>query len=221
MTFKGKFFASLLIVFIAGHIAAQTHLAPQSGTDGIPGAVLHSFIIQWASEPGAVDYEYVLSNNRQCFETCPGDTRQHKTGSDTTATEMNLIADRWYYWITRIIYENGEVSDWTAISNFYTKTPEGQGKIAFIAPNPVKDKELKITIDWAININARSLTMHILNMNGNEVASPFHIEKEAGRFQTETVPVFFLPAGIYFIRVEIDEKQSNNANRFILKMIVL
>jgi len=218
MALKRKFFAILLIVFISGHLAAQIHLAPQSGSDGIPGAVANSFVIIWEQEPDAVDYEYVMSNNRQCFETCPGDTRQHNTGGDTIATEMNLIADRWYYWITRVIYENGEFSDWTAISNFYTKTPEGKGEIAFIAPNPAKDKLLNITIDWATNINARSLTMQILDLNGHQIAAPFQVDKQAGRFQKASFPVFFLPAGVFFLQIAVDENQND---RLILKMIVL
>lgn len=215
-----KIYMGILII-VGGQLMAQTHLAPQTGGDGIPGTVANSFIIKWAHEPGVADYEYVMSNNRMCFETCPGDTRQHKTGGDTTATEMNLIADRWYYWITRVIYKNGEVSDWTAISNFYTKTPVGGGKIAIIAPNPVKDKVLKISIDWVVNINARSLTMYILDMNGHEIAPPFQINKEVGRFQKESLSLYFLPTGSYFIRTVIDEKQSDSESQFILKMIVL
>ncbi len=221
MHFQIKTFTTLLLVFVFGQLMAQIHLAPHSGTNGIPGTATNSFIIRWASEPGAVDYEYVMSNNRQCFETCPGDTRQHKTSGDTTATEFNLIADRWYYWITRVIYENGEVSDWTAISNFYTETPKNEGKIAFIAPNPVKDKVLKITIDWATNINAQSLTLHIFNLDGNVVVPPLQIEKQVGRFQEVSFPLLFLASGNYFVRFVVDEKQNTGTSMSISKIVLL
>jgi len=221
MAFRGKIVVLLFVVLCSEQLMSQTHLAPMSGTDGIAGAVVNSFVIKWSEESGAVDYEYVMSNNRACFETCPGDTRQRKTTGDTTATEMNLIADRWYYWITRVIYENGKVSDWSAISNFFTKTPPSKGIVAQIAPNPVKDKRLSILIDWAININAKSLTLYIFNINGHEVIAPFQIEKKVGRFQQETFPLLFLPSGSYFIRVVVNKENNEGAGQIILKMIVL
>ncbi len=220
MAFRGKIVVLLFVVLCSEQLMSQTHLAPMSGTDGIAGAVVNSFVIKWSEESGAVDYEYVMSNNRACFETCPGDTRQRKTTGDTTATEMNLIADRWYYWITRVVYENGKVSDWTATSNFFTKTPPNEGVIAKITPNPVKNKRLRILIDWTVNINARSLTLYIFNIYGHELTGPIKVEKEVGRFQQETIPLIFLPSGTYFVRIVIDEENKKDTGQIVLKMIV-
>jgi len=97
MCFRGVIFIGIIFFLIANSLTAQIHLAPQSGSEGIPGSVVNSFVFKWAAEVGAVDYGYVLSNNRLCFETCPGDTRQQKTGGDTTAIEYDLIADRSFY----------------------------------------------------------------------------------------------------------------------------
>lgn len=220
MHFRPAIFFGLILFLITDFSLAQIHLAPQSGSDGIPGSVANSFVIKWAAEAGAVDYEYVMSNNRLCFETCPGDTRQQKTGGDTTAIEYDLINDRWYYWITRVIYENGEVSDWSPISNFFTQTPEDQEKIATIAPNPIPNKTLHLNIDWAVNINARSLNVQILNLNGQFIGEAFQIEKQLERFQRFSVPLAFVPAGTYLLQIAVDEQQNEVSNQFILKMIV-
>ncbi len=221
MVFRGKILVLLFVVLLAEQLMTQTHLYPVSGTDGIAGTAANSFVIKWSEEPWAIDYEYVMSNNRACFETCPGDTRQRKTSGDTTATEMNLIADRWYYWITRVIYKNGKVSDWSAISNFFTKTPPNKGIIVQIAPNPVINRKISVSIDWAVNINARNLTLYIFNINGHEVVAPFQVEKKVGRFQQETFPLFFMPSGTYFMRVVVDGKNTEGVGQIILKMIVL
>lgn len=220
MRYCKAIFVGLVLFFIVSSLVAQTHLAPSSGSDGVPGSVANSFVIKWASETGAVDYEYVMSNNRLCFETCPGDTRQQKTGGDTTAIEYDLIADRWYYWITRVIFENGEVSDWSPISNFYTQTPENQEKIATIAPNPVLNKTLHLNIDWAVDINARSLDVRLLNLNGQFVGQAFQIEKQLDRYQRIAIPLSFISSGTYLLLVNVDGQQSEAAKQFVLKMLV-
>lgn len=213
-------FVGFVLFLTVDLLVAQTHLAPQSGSDGIPGNVANSFVIKWAVEAGAVDYEYVMSNNRLCFETCPGDTRQHKTGGDTSAIEYDLIADRWYYWITRVIFENGETSDWSPISNFFTQTPESQELIATVAPNPIRDKILQLNIDWAVDINARSLTVQLLNLNGQFIGERFQIDKQLERFQRISVPLFAVPAGTYLLQINVGKQQNEVAKQFILKMLI-
>lgn len=220
MRFSPSIFAGFVLFLIIDPLVAQTHLAPLSGSDGVPGTVANSFIVKWASAPGAVDYEYVMSNNRQCFETCPGDTRQQKTGGDTMALEYNLIADRWYYWISRIIYEDGEMSDWSAISNFFTKTPESQGNIVTIAPNPISDNTLNITIDWAVNIGAQYLNMQVYQISGQLIIDGIHIEKQLGRYQNVSIPLFFLSSGTYILKVIVDKEQLMGPKQFNLKMII-
>lgn len=221
MRYCKAIFVGFVLFLTVDLLVAQTHLAPQSGSDGVPGSVANSFVIKWAEDAGAIDYEYVMSNNRLCFETCPGDTRQQKTGGDTSAIEYDLIADRWYYWITRVIFENGEVSDWSPISNFYTKTPENQIKIATIAPNPIHDKILRLNIDWAVDINARNLNIQLLNLNGQYIGESFQIEKQLDRFQNISVPISFASSGTYLLQINLDEQQNEAAKQFILKMLVL
>lgn len=220
MRISPAIFVGFVLFLIVDLLIAQTHLAPQNGSDGVPGSVTNSFIIKWAEDSSAVDYEYVMSNNRLCFETCPGDTRQQKTGGDTSAIEYDLIADRWYYWITRIIFENGEVSDWSPISNFFTQTPKSLEKIATIAPNPIRNNILQLNIDWAVDINAHHLDVQLLNLNGQFIGESIQIEKQLDRFQYVSVPMFSVPAGTYLLQVTVGDQQNEAAKQYILKMLV-
>ena len=69
---------------------AQQHVSPRNGAKGVPGPFIHSFVIEWEAVPGAIGYEYVLSDNPLCFAGCPGDTRQERV-TNTFAVEYKAV----------------------------------------------------------------------------------------------------------------------------------
>ncbi len=195
----------------SGAVCAQRHLHPPHGGKGAPGPFPHSFMIEWEDVPGAVKYEYVLSDNPQCFSGCPGDTRQGVVTS-TSAFEYNLQEDTWYYWITRVYFSETDVSVWTNISSFLAASPEISTHIADVAPNPAVG-EIAIHVDWGVNPAARFVRFSLYDLLGRQVAGPLRLEKSNPRFEVFRVPMDALPAGAYVARFVADGNPDNRNNR--------
>ncbi|RMG59128.1 MAG: hypothetical protein D6722_22725 [Bacteroidetes bacterium] len=144
--------------------SAQVHLAPPQRGPGLPGPEAGSFLIVWGAEPGAVAYEYVMSDNPQCFAGCTGDTRQQIV-RDTFAIEYGLREGRNYYWITRIHYADGVQSPWTLISAFRAETPAALPLLR-VGPNPLYEGPLQLHIDWASDRRWTRLELALLDLQG-------------------------------------------------------
>jgi hypothetical protein len=213
------FFAFSLISF---DVSSQIHIAPPNGGDGLPGAVSRSFEIYWESIDSASYYEYIVSNNPACFEGCPGDTRQKKT-LDTLGVEYNLQENTWYYWITRIYYENGDTSPWTFISSFLAISSEiiDKGQLAVFAPNPTFG-DINIKLDWGVNPEAETITINLYSINGLKVGETVIIEKTGvSRYQKYLLPFSIPTEGVYIAEFVIDDNPNNPNNRIIKKIIVI
>lgn len=208
----------LILLCLNGY--AQQHLSPQNGGDGIPGSITSSFSITWASVDSVATYEYIVSDNPLCFSGCPGDTRQKKT-PDTTATEYNMQEGKWYYWITRIHYTNGDTSYWSGISSFLAKTPPATepDEIIKISPNPCPNKEVVLKIDWATNPDAREITASIYSLMGIKLKEET-IEKAGGRYQDYPVSFPSLNKGTYIVVFVVDDNPNNPNNKITKKLIV-
>ncbi len=197
---------------------AQTHLEPPDGGNGIPGPV-GSFVIKWSSVDSASAYEYVRSDNPNCFAGCSGDTRQD-TVNDTTAILYNLRENTWYYWITRIYYTNGNTSNWSAISSFLAKTPEAV-RIVKIALNPLSDKTIIVNIDWLVNPDAKKISFELYSISGHKIVTKQFIEKNnASRYQSYDLSFNTIPKGLYIAVFIVDANPNNPNNKIIHKIIV-
>lgn len=213
------FLISLLSPF---HVHSQVHIAPENGGDGIPGVIPRSYEIYWAPVDSAYLYEYIISDNPACFEGCSGDTRQRES-NDTMGLEFNLQENAWYFWITRIYYENGDTTPWTTISSFLTVTPPEiieKGQLTQIIPNPTSGS-VKIKFDWGVNPDARTITLDMYSLNGLKVHETVLIEKIGNsRYQEFTLPYVIQNKGIYIAEFIIDDNPNNPNNRVIKKLIV-
>ena len=218
---KNKILTLLLLLVGITPAFAQQHLEPANGGDGIPGSITSSFVIKWASVDSAVKYEYIVSDNPLCFSGCPGDTRQRFSGTDTTATEYNMQEGKWYYWITRVYYQNGDTSYWSGISSFLAKTPPQPepDEIIKISPNPCPNKEVVLKIDWATNPSANEITASIYSLMGIKLKEET-IEKAGGRYQDYLVSFPSLNKGTYIVVFVVDDNPNNPNNKITKKLIV-
>lgn len=199
---------------------AQVHLEPKNGANGISGFITNSFIIKWAAVDSAASYEYIMSDNPLCFEGCPGDTRQNFT-LDTTATEYNLQEGKFYYWITRIYFLNGDTSFWSAVpSSFLARWVEKEkDEIIKVAPNPCINKEMILKIDWAINPRAKEISIELFSVFGIKVKEAV-VQKESTRFQEVKFNLSSLKNGIYIALIVIDDNPNNPNNRITKKIML-
>lgn len=222
--FKLFIISTILFAFIRLSASfAQTHLEPANGGNGVPGSITGSFIIKWASVDSVANYEYIMSSNPLCFSGCPGDTRQDLTG-DTAATEYNLQEDVWYYWITRIYFLKGDTSYWTDISSFLAQTPpEAEpDQLIKIAPNPPSDgQNLTLEIDWAVNPDAKKITLEFFTITGQTLNLTTIIEKSGNkRYQSHNLKSLNLNQGIYIAEFIVDDNPGNPNNKIIKKIII-
>ncbi|MEZ4688052.1 MAG: hypothetical protein R3B47_18930 [Bacteroidia bacterium] len=159
-------FSLIVCLIIFQNNFSQQHFGPIAGQPGTPGTVPGSFVIDWEEVADAIAYEYVLTNNELCFLDCPGDTR-NEVVSHSEAVEYALQDSTYYFWITRILYENGDTSDWTLPSYFFAVAPDFSEPVliaASTAPNT-----LRIRLDWAALQGAESLSFEIFDSQGRKV----------------------------------------------------
>jgi len=216
---SAAYFVLLLGISLSTQVVqAQRHISPPNGGNGVPGPFIHSFIIEWEAVPGAIGYDYVLSDNPLCFEGCPGDTRSaFVTG--TVAEEYNLQEGVWYFWITRVYFTETEVTEWSPISSFLAETPDISEQLVTVAPHPVTDRIL-IHVDWAANPTARYLTFILYDVLGQKLIGPVRFQQASPRLETFEILAGGLAAGIY-IGQFVFEGNLNNPNNTVAQTIVI
>lgn len=196
---------SFTLLFLATNLGySQEHLLPISGNRGIPGTVTGSFIFEWENIPDALAYEYVITNNELCFAGCPGDTRQAIT-NNTQAVEYALLDSTFYFWITRIIYEVGDTSEWTLPSFFLAIAPDQSVPIAIAEPTR-NEENLRIRFDWGALSETDFLTLEILDMYGRRVKlfpDVFRRQGVAQRFIFQELAIGEVGGGIYILRAHV------------------
>ncbi len=208
-----------LILSTSFHVNAQEHLVPPNGENGVAGPYNHSFEITWASVQGAAAYEFVVSDNPLCFAGCPGDTRQAIV-ADTTTFLFNLQENRWYYWITRIIYTNKDTTNWSNITSFLAVTPGGEGNLAEIHPNPAVNGKIGVHVDWAINPRAEQMEINLHNSSGVKIAQQILIKNRSFRYQDFEIDVHDQPSGLMLCIIQVDDNPNNPNNRIINRIII-
>ncbi len=202
-------------------VYSQKHLKPENGANGIPGPISRSFIITWEADDSADKYEYILSDNPRCFDGCPGDTRKRKVFG-TSVVEHNLQEDKWYYWITRIHYLNGDTGYWSEISSFLAITPPDQEVDEFvkIAPNPIINDNIHFMVDWEVNPDAREFNVVGYDLQGHITIDSTTFIKGGGGLEEFVLPVNNLNSGIQICIISIGENR-NNPNNIVYKRILL
>lgn len=219
-TFAPYFIPAICFLFLCSlSVSAQPHIYPKNGEDGLPGTESNSFLIGWQTIPNAIGYQYVMSDNPRCFVGCSGDTR-FQTVTDTFAVEFNLQQDHWYYWITRIIYVNGDTSLWSTISSFVTTGIEDSPQM--ITPtNPTAHEGLTLHIDWGLDPNAVELNYRLININGYEMIADSYSKPHPDlRFDRFSIPTPALPGGYYVLEVRIRRTNSLIETRQTLKLLI-
>lgn len=210
------FLTQLLLLGLS--LDAQVHRYPDHGGTGVSGSIPGSYLIGWSHFEGAVAYEYVVSDNPLCFVGCAGDTR-NSVISDSLALEYDLTPQKWYYWITRIYFANGDTSHWSPISSFFTESPDDLPKLITPAQNPVVGNEIKLLIDWARNPEAQTMRINVYDQFGNLRAQQAYRRNLGGaRFEEVQIPAHGLPAGYYFVDILAETNRNYRNNAFTLKL---
>lgn len=172
-----------LIVWICAALpaAGQIHLAPVHRGEGLAGPEPHSFVMIWEQVPGALRYQYVLTDNAQCFLNCAGDTRQGFT-EDTLLIAPELLEETWYYWITRVWFADGDSSEWTLPSAFFTYTPPVDSLISLRGAG--SGGPLALRIDWAAHKDLAEIRLHWTDLQGRSYPGPvLRRDQPISRFQ--------------------------------------
>ncbi|MCI4670233.1 MAG: T9SS type A sorting domain-containing protein [Bacteroidia bacterium] len=181
-----------------GH--AQIHDYPKNEARGIPGQEPRSFVFGWRSVEGAQSYEYILTDNPFCFSNfgCP-----IRAGivEDTFAIGFGLTEDWSYYWITRVIYQNGDTSAWSNPSSFFAQDPPDRPLITAV-PNPSFNGNVQVWLDWSASNDLDRVELDVFDALGNRVTQTANYEflNSPLRIQPIVLNKEKLPIGMYFVR---------------------
>lgn len=207
-----------LVIFSFLVVHGQEHAFPVDKGLGEPGPKARSFVIGWHPVPGAVGYEYVLTDNFLCFAGCAGDTR-NEIVQDTFTIEYELLIDKQYYWVTRVHFENGEAGPWTLISEFWAWTPPVE-PIVQVAPNPVIGP-FRVQLDWGANPDADILIVTILNTEGRIMSVPREIRPSSLlRKDVQIWEEVDLAPGNYILLIEARSNDGRSFSPLVRKIQV-
>jgi len=205
---------------LLGLMQAQTGRFPDTGEAGIPGTVPNSYVIGWEPVEGALGYEYVVSDNPQCFVGCSGDTRQQFV-VDTAAVEFNLQAERFYYWIIRTYFSEGDTSAWSFIFSFSTQATDFTRRMIVPAPNPIENQQIRLRLDWAQNPEAEGVSLTLINRQGAKVRTADRTyTRQLARFDHIEWEAADLPAGVYVLRADIRIPRRDRTDTFWMQIII-
>lgn len=210
---------AFVFVFFSQSLAfGQFGRFPDNGESGIPGAIPNSYVIGWSPLPGAQGYEYIISDNPQCFEGCSGDTRQQFV-RDTASVEFNLQANHRYYWIIRTYFAEGDTSEWSFIYSFTTENTDYSRKMIQAAPSLVSDGVLRLRLDWAQYPEANFIDITLIGLDGRLLGNQsYRTERQLARYQTIEWPLPQLAPGTYIVRADIGEEQIQRKIRYWVKV---
>lgn len=193
-------------------------LLPENGGKGIPAFEARSFVIIWDTVGSASYYEYVISDNPNCFKGCSGDTRNETTPS-TSATEYAMQINKWYYWIVRVFYTNGDTSNWSGIWSFFTE-PSADNEVPFILafPNPARSN-VNLRIQWTQEPDITTLSVDLFSLDGRIISRNQKIVLQKNIFQRDEIfplPTTNLSPGIYLAVIRED-----NITKKVVKIAIL
>ncbi len=210
-----------LLLLSTNALQSQIHRYPENGGAGVAGSIPGSYLIGWNRFEGAIGYEYVVSDNPLCFVGCAGDTR-NSVVQDTVVLEYDLTPQKWYYWITRIYFADGDTAHWSPISSFFTESPDDLPRLVTPAQNPVVGNTLSLLIDWARNPEALEMKINLFDQTGYLLRQESYRRNLAGaRFEEAQIAVQDLPGGYYFVDVLAETNRNNRNNSFTIKVQIV
>jgi hypothetical protein len=179
---------------------AQLPVGPENGAQGIPGRAQGDFLLLWRKVPEAVSYEYFSTDNPQCTAGCAGDNRSGFT-SDTVALLDRLQEGQTYYWITRILYEDGRFGPWSIPRSFVALTPESKAWIRLLG-NPLPGP-IALEVDWSAKASISRIAWQLFDSGGREALAGGWLLQPGGglRYARFELPASGLKPGSYFLRL--------------------
>ncbi len=202
-----KIYIGIFFFLLGASVCAQTHLSPPDGGLGVPGRIPGSFAIEWEAVAGAIAYEYVLTDNENCFVGCAGDTRQGRV-TQTQVFEFDLREGAFYYWITRVFFDDGTSTGWSQISAFQAVSLENSGFIRFV--NPVHEL-LILQVDWQAGFDVQQINARLIDQQGRDLLSSQAlwpaIRPRNGfeRFSRYELPLTGIRPGVYFVFLSLQK----------------
>jgi hypothetical protein len=208
---------TVLLLTLVFSLDAQFNREPENGGMLIPGPYSRSAIIRWSPLPNAVSYEYVMSDNPNCFVGCSGDTRQ-KTVSDTTAIEVNMQENVWYYWIVRTYFNDNSDSGWSGVYSFRTLFDESE-KVFELYPVPGIGSDLSFRIDWSVDPSLSYFAVEVYDLFGKQLHGSDFFTRSNGTFKYEVFKANLpeLRSGMYQVVVQFYTYQDRVSNRVVRK----
>lgn len=193
---------------------------PANDSAGIAGTVPNSYLIAWTPVPGAIGYDYVVSDNPLCFSGCAGDTREAFV-RDTAAVEYDLQINHRYYWIIRTYFASGDTSGWSLIYSFTTGETSFERQMVVPVPNPIQNQEIRLRFDWAQNPKASDIYLRLIDPQGQELGQEtFRPRQQLVRYGSLTWPVPELSSGRYLLRIDITERERQVTSTRWLSLLV-
>jgi hypothetical protein len=210
----------LLWLLWVAPIASAQQRYPANDSAGIAGTVPNSYLIAWTPVPGAIGYDYVVSDNPFCFTGCAGDTREAFV-RDTIAVEYDLQINHRYYWITRTHFADGDTSGWSLIYSFTTGQTSFERQMVVPVPNPIQNQEMRLRFDWAQNPRASDIHLLLIGPQGQELRQEtFRPRQQSIRYGYFTWSVPELATGRYLLRVDITERERQVTSTRWLSLLV-
>jgi hypothetical protein len=212
-------FVLLILLSTCLSVLGQSGRVPANGANGVQGQYLRSFSLAWSRVPGAVKYEYLLTDNPNCFEGCAGDTRQ-KIARDTTSLEFDLEQDTYYYWILRFYYDETTSSEWQPIYSFLARYEQADA-ILRLYPNPVSDRILHANVDWSVNPEFATFQAEVVDCFGKTRFKSSTIAKTPG-FKNDvfTLDISTLGSGLYTCAVVLTNAAGTKYERMLKRIVV-
>lgn len=216
-----KYLFLLLFSFLLASAVAQEFRLPANGDPGIPGRVPQSFVMQWGEVPGAIAYEYLLTDNSECFVGCAGDTRQQRVNSQF-AIEFDLQEDTTYYWILQAHFADGDSTGWSVVYSFRATTPAVENALRLLSPS---GPEGLLLIDWGGLAEVQEIQLSLLDAGGRAVRPEGNALIWQGlrpangfeRFQRYSFSLAGLQVGIYYARFAL--KKGNRTEWVVRKLV--
>lgn len=196
-----------LLLFSVSFFGINTVIA-QEQKIVTPGKYKNSFVLSWEKSDTVSKYEYVVSDNPECFGGCVGDTK-NATVFGNEATVFPKFENKTYYWKVRPIVQEGDSTlYWSAIHSFETNYPEEQkaSTLATLFPIPNYANQLTLRIDGSMLQNNESLKAIVYDNRGNNLIEFTITHSFESRFIDFVIPIESLSSGHYSLSIISDAK---------------
>jgi len=168
----------------------------------------NSYILSWTPIDSITEYEFVVTDNSNCYAGCSGDTRSELISKNEVLI-FPTYKNKTYYWRIRPVLSTYDTTqNWSSISSFETDYKIEYEEIDFISiyPNPSIHKNSSLKIDLSdVNQNA-SIHYSIHDLKGNRIdqlsATIERKELDEKKYYVKQIDLSSIPSGSYMLKVE-------------------